>query len=56
MVAAGTLDDPSWVVPTTHIWTSRAMPSALIPPGVPSWEKGADRLELLAAFEKAYPR
>jgi len=32
------------------------MPSALIPPGVPSWEKGADRAELLAAFEKAYPR
>jgi len=56
MVAAGTLDDPSWVVPTSHIWTSRAMPCALIPPGVPSWEFGADRRDLLAAFEKAYPR
>ena len=56
MVAAGTLDDPSWVIPTTHIWVSRAMPSALIPEGVPTWEKGADRQELLAAFARAYPR
>ncbi len=55
MVAAGTLDDPRWVVPTSHIWISRAMPSALIPEGVPTWEKGADRQELLAAFAKAYP-
>jgi hypothetical protein len=32
------------------------MPSALIPEEVPAWEKGpADRMELLAAFEKAYP-
>lgn len=23
-VAAGTLDDSSWAVPTSHIWTSRA--------------------------------
>ena len=56
MVPAGTLDDSSWVVPAAHIWTSRAAPSALIPEGVPTWEKApTDRLELVAAFDKAYP-
>ena len=57
MVAAGTLDDPSWAIPVAHIWTSRAAPSANIPAGVLSFEKGpADRAELIAAFEKIYPR
>jgi hypothetical protein len=51
MVAAGTLDDPSWVVPAAHIWVSRAAPSASIPDGVARWDKGpADRTELVAAF------
>jgi hypothetical protein len=55
MIAAGTLDDASWVVPTAHIWVSRAAPSACVPDGVPRWEKGpADRAELIAAFEAAY--
>lgn len=56
MVAAGTLDDPSWAVPATHIWTSRALAAAAIPEGVATWELGpADRLELIAEFEKVYP-
>jgi len=25
-IAAGTLDDPSWIVPTAHIWTKHASP------------------------------
>lgn len=55
MVAAGTLDDPSWVVPAAHIWVSRAAPSACIPDGVYRREKGpADRAELIAAFDAAY--
>jgi len=29
-VAAGTLDDPSWVVPAIHIWIERASPAALM--------------------------
>jgi hypothetical protein len=29
-VAAGTLDDPSWVVPATHIWIEKASAAALI--------------------------
>lgn len=54
MVAAGTLDDPSWVVPAAHIWVSRAAPSASIPDDVARWEKGpADRAELIAAFAAA---
>jgi hypothetical protein len=56
MIAAGTLDDASWVVPAAHIWTSRAAPSVAIPDGVLSCEKGPrDRADLVAAFEKAYP-
>ena len=54
MVAAGTLDDPSWVVPAAHIWVSRAAASASIPEGVARWEQGpADRAELIAAFAAA---
>lgn len=56
-IAAGTLDDPSWVVPAAHIWVSRAAPSAQIPAGVASWERGpGDRIELIAAFDAAYGR
>ena len=56
MVAAGTRDDPSWVVPAAHIWVSRAAPSAFIPDGVARWDTGpADRAELIAAFNAAYP-
>lgn len=55
MIAAGTLDDPSWVVPVAHIWTLRAAPSAVIPEGVLAFPKGpADRAELIAAFRDAY--
>jgi hypothetical protein len=56
MIAAGTLDDPSWVIPVAHIWMSRATPSARIPAGVLRYEKGpADRAELVAAFARTYP-
>ncbi len=55
MIAAGTLDVPGWVLPAAHIWTSRAAPSACIPEGVATWDKGpADRAELIAAFKAAY--
>jgi hypothetical protein len=55
MIAAGTLDDPSWVVPAAHIWVSRAAPSACIPEGAARWDRGpSDRAELLAAFGAAY--
>ena len=54
-VAAGTLDDTSWIVPTSHIWTDSAAPSAYIPrddhccAGQPK-----DRRELIDAFAAAY--
>lgn len=53
-VTAGTLDDPSWVVPAIHIWTDRAMPGALmhddaaIHPGQPA------RDVQIAAFNRLY--
>jgi hypothetical protein len=50
-IAAGTLDDQSWFVPTSHIWVSRAAPSATIPEGVPTWPaQPATRQELVDAF------
>lgn len=55
-IAAGTLDDASWVVPTSHIWIEKAAPSAFIPPGV--WThvgQPADRAGMMDAFAKAYP-
>jgi hypothetical protein len=56
LIAAGTLDDPSWVVPTTHIWVSRALPTAAIPEGVCALPLGpADRAELIAEFQRVYP-
>ncbi|MBV9548743.1 MAG: GFA family protein [Alphaproteobacteria bacterium] len=55
-IAAGTLDDPSWVVPTSHIWVKRAAPSvliqddALVVDGPP-----AERALLFEAFDRLYP-
>jgi hypothetical protein len=55
MIAAGTLDDASWVVPAAHIWVSRAAPSACVPEGVSRWEQGpSDRAMLIAAFDAVY--
>jgi hypothetical protein len=56
-VAAGTLDDPSWAIPTSHIWVKRASPGvvlqddALICDGGPS-----SREALYDAFDRVYPR
>lgn len=56
-IAVGSLDDPSWVVPAAHIWTSRAAPSVHIPKGVYACGEGpADRAELIEAFKAAYPK
>lgn len=33
-IAAGTLDDPHWAFPTSHIWTSKKLPLAHIPDGL----------------------
>ncbi len=56
-VAAGTLDDPSWAVPTSHIWTRSALPAAPIPDDVWTCERSpAHRQLLIDAFDKAHGR
>lgn len=54
-IAAGTLDDPSWAIPTSHIWVEK------ISPGVTMEEDAikvvgqpADRKILMDAFTKVY--
>lgn len=55
-IAAGTLDDPSWVVPTSHIWVKRAAPSVLIQDDALVVEgPPADRALLVDAFTRIYP-
>jgi hypothetical protein len=55
LVAVGTLDDPSWAIPTTHIWIERAekhitfAPDALLVEGQPP-----DRTGAIAAFKRIY--
>ncbi len=55
-IAAGTLDDTGWAVPTSHIWTEKAAPGvefhddAVVIEGQPS-----DRQTLLEAFARIYP-
>ncbi len=55
LFAAGTLDDPSWAIPTAHIWTTRAAaherfaPDALIVEGQPP-----DRVGMLDSFKRIY--
>lgn len=55
-IAAGTLDDPKWVVPASHIWVENASPGvliqddALVVQGQP-----ARREDLFEAFSRLYP-
>ncbi|RAI03275.1 aldehyde-activating protein [Acuticoccus sediminis] len=53
---AGTLDDPSFIVPTAHIWTSRALPGVEFPASVythPGQPEDPDAL--VKAFRDAVP-
>ena len=38
VVKAGSLDDPSWLVPGAHIWTRSAQPWSLADDGLPRFE------------------
>jgi hypothetical protein len=55
-IAVGTLDDPSWAIPTSHIWVEKASPGvsfeddAIKVNGQP-----ADRQTLIDAFARVYP-
>ena len=56
-VKPGTLDDPSWVRPTAHLWTRSKLPWVVIPDGMLQFEQqpsefGALRDAWLAVVEK----
>lgn len=54
-IAAGTLDDPSWAVPTSHIWAKRASPGMVFQDDALICEVGPQRREqLFEAFERVY--
>jgi hypothetical protein len=48
-VRAGTLDDPSWVVPDVHIFTRSKLPWIAIPDGAPAFDVYYDRRALWPA-------
>ena len=55
-IAAGTLDDPSWVVPTSHIWVEKASPGVLFQDDAIKIEgQPAQRELLFGAFARLYP-
>ena len=54
-VAAGTLDDPAWAIPTSHIWTSRKAPDVPIEADALVYDEGpADRQPLWDRFAAIY--
>jgi hypothetical protein len=53
-IAAGTLDDPSWVVPATHIWIEKALPAALMQDDAVKFTGQPPREAQLAAFKALY--
>jgi hypothetical protein len=54
-VAAGTLDDPSWAIPTSHIWVEKASPSIAFEPDAITVEgQPHDRQMLIDAFARVY--
>lgn len=54
-VAAGTLDDPSWVVPTSHIFTRSVSSGVVIQDDALVLRDGpTDRVALFDAFKRVY--
>jgi hypothetical protein len=54
-VAAGTLDDPSWAVPTSHIWIEKASPGVSMQDDTLKIEgQPASREMLMDAFTAIY--
>ena len=55
-IAAGTLDDPGWAVPTSHIYVERASPGMLLQDDAVKVEgQPADRAVLMEAFSRLHP-
>jgi hypothetical protein len=53
-IAAGTLDDPSWFVPATHIWIEKASPAALMHDDAATFTGQPPREAQIAAFQSLY--
>jgi hypothetical protein len=54
-IAAGTLDDPSWAIPTSHIWVEKISPGvAMEEDAIKVVGQPADRKILMDAFTKVY--
>jgi hypothetical protein len=52
---AGTLDDPGWAIPTSHIWIERVSPDAVMRDDAAKIEgQPADRALLMDAFSRIY--
>jgi hypothetical protein len=56
-VAAGTLDDSSWAVPTSHIWIEKASPGVAFEDDALKVEgQPTERQMLMDAFARVYSR
>jgi len=54
-ITAGTLDDPSWAIPTSHIWVEKISPGVAIrDDAVQVVGQPTDRQILMDAFTKVY--
>lgn len=54
-IAAGTLDDPSWAVPTSHIWIEKVSPGVLLQDdAIQVQGQPATREMLMDAFTAVY--
>jgi len=54
-IAVGTLDDPSWAIPTSHIWVEKASPAVSFEDdAIKVTGQPADRQTLIDAFARAY--
>lgn len=55
-LAVGTLDDPSWAIPASHIWVEKALPGvAFEQDAIKVRGQPADRRILIDAFTRIYP-
>jgi hypothetical protein len=54
-ITAGTLDDPSWAVPASHIWVEKISPGVMMQDdAIKVIGQPADRQILMDAFTKVY--
>jgi len=53
-LAAGTLDDPGWVVPASEIWVEKASPAAIFHSDAVRFHGQPDRQAQIDAFQSLY--